>query len=270
MLNLLAIARSGYCCRHNAASTPDRHAGLRVRITGLFLDNEGKCGYRPARAPLRQERACVSERTARPVTAGGRLGAGRERSKGHTPYKGETTPAPENIVGRNSRAKGPDEKWLTDITESLVPAGRTCLSPIIDRPGGMAASWTIAAGPNAGMADSMLEGAIAILSEDGRPSAHPGRGARCRRPGWIEPMDEACPARSMPKKGCSPDNSACEGFFGRTRLELFHGRDWDGVAIEGFTDRPGSRLHRCNEKRIKRSLGWMCPTGYRKSLGLAA
>ena len=31
--------------------------------------------------------------------------------------------------------------------------------------------------------------------------------------------------RSMSKKDCSPDNSAMEGFFGRLKVDFFHGRD---------------------------------------------
>ena len=30
--------------------------------------------------------------------------------------------------------------------------------------------------------------------------------------------------RSMSRKGCSPDNAACEGFFGRLKTELFYTR----------------------------------------------
>ena len=47
---------------------------------------------------------------------------------------------------------------------------------------------------------------------------------------------EAGLTRSMSKKGCSPDNSACEGFFGRLKNEMFYGRCWDGVSIEEFID----------------------------------
>ena len=32
--------------------------------------------------------------------------------------------------------------------------------------------------------------------------------------------------RSMSKKGCSPDNAACEGFFGRMKNEMYYGRTW--------------------------------------------
>lgn len=42
-------------------------------------------------------------------------------------------------------------------------------------------------------------------------------------------MEEGQLMRSMSKKGCSPDNAACEGFFGRLKTEFFYGRDWRRV-----------------------------------------
>ena len=41
--------------------------------------------------------------------------------------------------------------------------------------------------------------------------------------------------RSMSRKGYSPDNAACEGFFGRLKNELFYARDWQTTSIEQFT-----------------------------------
>lgn len=32
--------------------------------------------------------------------------------------------------------------------------------------------------------------------------------------------------QSMSKKGCSPDNAACEGFFGRMKNEMYYGYKW--------------------------------------------
>lgn len=76
--------------------------------------------------------------------------------------------------------------------------------------------------------------------------------------------------RSMSAKGCSPDNAACEGFFGRLKNEFFYGRDWRGIAADEFIARLDAWLRCCNEGRAKQSLGWMSPKQYRRSLGLAA
>lgn len=72
----------------------------------------------------------------------------------------------------------------------------------------------------------------------------------------------------MSKKGCSPDNSACEGFFGRLKNEMFYGRSWTGVSLEQFMEKLDQYIHWYNEKRIKLSLGGMSPVEYRRSLGL--
>ena len=90
-----------------------------------------------------------------------------------------------------------------------------------------------------------------------------------RWPGWIGRMEKAGLTRSMSKKGCSPDNSACEGFFGRLKNELFYGCSWAGVTIDQFIEQLNEYIQWYAEKRIKLSLGGMSPLDYRRSLGLA-
>lgn len=116
----------------------------------------------------------------------------------------------------------------------------------------------------------MLDRAISHLPEGKHPIIHSDRGCHYRWPGWIERMNRAGLTRSMSKKGCSPDNSACEGFFGRLKNEMFYGRSWQGVSLEEFIRQRDSYIHWYNEKRIKQSLGAMSPLEYRCSLGLMA
>ncbi len=71
----------------------------------------------------------------------------------------------------------------------------------------------------------------------------------------------------MSKKGCSPDNSACEGFFGRLRNEFFYYRDWDGVTVDSFMELLNEYIVFYNERRKKQSLGWMSHRQYRSSKG---
>ena len=74
--------------------------------------------------------------------------------------------------------------------------------------------------------------------------------------------------RSMSKKGCSPDNSACEGVFGRLKNEMFYNTEWTGVSISEFIDILNNYLLWYNEKRIKKSLEYLSPMEYRHRLGL--
>ena len=114
----------------------------------------------------------------------------------------------------------------------------------------------------------MLDKAISSLKENEHPVIHSDRGAHYRWPGWIKRMDAAGLTRSMSKKGCSPDNAACEGFFGRLKNEMFYGRSWKEVSIDEFITILDDYIHWYNENRIKESLGWMSPLEYRCSLGI--
>ena len=42
------------------------------------------------------------------------------------------SPAVKNVIARDFHAASPNTKWLTDLTEFHIPAGKVYLSPIID------------------------------------------------------------------------------------------------------------------------------------------
>jgi putative transposase len=50
--------------------------------------------------------------------------------------------------------------------------------------------------------------------------------AHYRWPEWRSRIADAKLIHSMSRKGCSLDNAACEGFFGRLKTELFYLRNW--------------------------------------------
>ena len=62
------------------------------------------------------------------------------------------------------------------------------------------------------------------------PVIHSDRGCHYRWPEWIRICKGHGLIRSMSAKGCSPDNAAAEGFFGRLKQEFFHKRSFAGVA----------------------------------------
>jgi transposase InsO family protein len=74
----------------------------------------------------------------------------------------------------------------------------------------------------------------------------------------------------MSRKGRSPDNAACEGFFGRLKTELFYPRNWKDIKIDQFIQIVDAYIRWYNKKSIKISLGSLSPLEYRESLGLTA
>ena len=199
-----------------------------------------------------------------------RLVISYRKKRKYSSYKGEVSPAPENVINRNFHADTPNTKWLTDITEFRIPAGKVYLSPIIDCFDGMVVSWAIGTSPDAELVNTMLDNAISQLSGNGHPIIHSDRGGHYRWPGWLSRVENFGLIRSMSKKGCPPDNSACEGFFGRLKNEMFYNHSWKGVSIEQFIKELDDYLIWYNKKRIKISLGAMSPIDYRRSMGLIA
>ena len=59
----------------------------------------------------------------------------------------------------------------------------------------------------------------------------------------------------MRAKGCGPDNTAAEGFFGRPRNGFFYGRDWKGMGHDEFHRRLTVYPTHYNETGVKKLLG---------------
>ena len=160
-------------------------------------------------------------------------------------YAGEVSPAPApNLLlgerGHDFSAQAPNERWAADVTQMGFAGGKLWWSVVVDLFDGrlVAARWSLS--PDAGLANATLRDALASLPEGAPgPLLHSDRGCHYQWPGWISICDAAGVARSMPRKGHSPDNAACEAFFGRAKVEVYHGRDWRsagelGAALDAY------------------------------------
>lgn len=272
LLEKIKLSKSSYYYQEKVMKSPDKYAALRNKIRKIFYDNKERYGYRRIWKLLTNgvEAITISEKVVRRIMKEENLVARRPNKKKYSSYQGEITPAVDNKVNRDFHADAPNKLWLTDITEFAIPAGKVYLSPIVDCFDGMIVTWTIGTSPNAELVNSMLDNAINKLDKNEHPIVHSDRGCHYRWPGWIERMDNADLIRSMSKKGCSPDNSACEGVFGRLKIEMFYGVDWSNVTIDEFISILNEYLIWYNEERIKSTLNYMSPSEYRKSLGLIA
>ncbi|ABM62072.1 IS3 family transposase [Halorhodospira halophila] len=266
----LRLARSSYFYHRARLRRPEKYSALRGLVSSLFEDNHYCYGYRRIRVELHRLGIVISEKVIRRLMAEEQLVVQTTKCRRFSSYRGEITPAPENVVNRDFSAPAPNRKWLTDLTEFQIPAGKVYLSPLIDCFDGLAVSWTVGTRPDAELVNTMLDYAVAVLKDDEKPVVHSDRGAHYRWPGWLSRIELAGLTRSMSRKGCTPDNAACEGFFGRLKAEFFYTRDWHGVTLEQFIEKLDAYLQWYNRKRVKLSLGGRSPLEYRDSLGIAA
>ena len=270
LLIQLNMAKSSYCYQNTAFNKPDKYANLRTKITTIFTDARERYGYRRIHISFRNKGIIVSEKVVRKIMAEEHLVVPFVKKRKYSSYLGEISTAVDNIIARDFHADAPNEKWLTDLTEFHIPSGKIYLSPIIDCFDGLLPRWTISTSPDAKLVNDMLEADIEQLEATEHPIIHTDRGCHYRWSGWIKRMENAGLIRSMSKKGCSPDNAACEGFWGLLKKEMFYNQDWTNISIKGFIHVLNDYLDWYNHTRIKQSLGYLSPVEYRQKLGLSA
>ena len=269
LLDALSISKSSYNYAKNALNKENKYTSIIEDIKEIFKNSRKTYGYRRIHIELKKNNKILSEKVIRRLMKQEELIVYVPRTKYHySSYEGEITPAVKNIIDRNFHSDKPFEKILTDLSEFHIPAGKVYLSPAIDCFDGLPVSWTIGTSPNAELANTMLDQVISTTPEGCHPIIHSDRGCHYRWPGWIERMNNAGFIRSMSKKGCSPDNSACEGFFGRLKNEFFYCRKRDNVSIEEFIKELNDYIHWYGHSRIKISLGGLSPIEYRQNHGL--
>lgn len=139
-----------------------------------------------------------------------------KRHRKYNSYQGEISPPVPNKIEQDFHADKPNQKWLTDITEFALPAGKVYLSELVNK---------------------MLEQAISQLPKREQPLIHSDRGMLLPM-AWLDRTYRKCRFRTLhvKEKGCSLDNAACEGLFGRLKNEMFYYQDWTGFKISQFID----------------------------------
>lgn len=270
LLAELELPRSSYFYHRGRLELGDKYAAVRAVMADIFQSNYRCYGSRRMHATLARQSMAISEKVVRRLMKEECLVPVLRKRRRYGSYMGEISPAPDNLLNRDFTASAPNRKWLTDITEFQIPAGKVYLSPMIDCFDGLVVSWSIGTRPDAELVNTMLDAAIdTVIAGDDRPVVHSDRGGHYRWPGWLTRIADAHLVRSMSRKACSPDNAACEGFFGRLKNELFYARDWLATTIDEFIAELDAYVRWYNEARIKMSLGSRSPLEHRKALGIA-
>lgn len=255
----LRISKSSYEYWRSHLGDVDVRERIGGDVERIFeVDGRGARGYRFVAARLAEEMGRpVSEKIVRDVmrARGLRVSyAGRRRR--YCSYGGETDQAPPNLPLREDgthdfHADEPCRKWVSDITEFKLPNdAKVYLSPVLDLFDGKPVGWSIGRRPDARLANSSLEKALAASA---RPPqwCHTDRGCHYRWPGWKRICEENGIARSMSRKGRSPDNARMEGFFGLLKKEFFYGRDWSNVTPAEFSELLDEWMRYYSESRLR-------------------
>lgn len=225
---------------------------IRNYIKIIFNSNYNAYGYRRMKIALNEDyKINISEKVIiRLMREEGLYVYIPKTKKKYSSYEGEISPEVPNIINRDFKANKPHAKALTDISEFGMCDGKVYLSPLIDCYDGLPITWTIGKSPNSNLTNEMLDKAHSIIGNKDI-IIHSDRGFHYRIPSWIDRMKNYKYTRSMSKKGCSPDNSMGEGFFGTIKNEFFYSRDWSKTKCDDFIIELNKYLEWFKNKRIK-------------------
>lgn len=268
LLKSLSMSKSSYYYVEQSRHKDDKYQSSRALLKETFIKNYECYGYRRLYTALKNAGHKLSEKVIRRLMKKEGIKIVKRKKKRFSSYLGELSPAVPNIVNRNFSASAPNEKWLTDISEFACSKGKLYLSIIRDCFNDEIVSYKIGDKPTATLANDTLTEAIKKLKRtDSRPIIHSDRGCHYRWPGWISLTNDNKLIRSMSKKGCSPDNAACEGFFGRMKTECFYNHSIEELSLDELKTYLSNYIQWYNNDRIKNTLGGLSPVQYRLRFG---
>ena len=254
---------SSFYYQLQASHRPDKYAGLRQTVADHARRSRFTYGYRRLKYSLARDGVVVSEKVIRRIIKEDGIVVRYKRTKArYSSYKGEIAPAAPDLVKRNFHAEYPG----TDVTDMAADDGKVYLSALIDCFDSKVVGWSIGFNPNQQLVDASLQHALNANPPDD-PSQlviHSDLGCQYRSRNWCDAATTVGFRKSMSRRGCSPDNAACEAFFGRMKVEMFHDYRWKSkvklaAAVEDY-------LKFYNTGRITNSLGGLTIEEHRRMM----
>lgn len=167
-----------------------------------------------------------------------------------------------NILARDFKAKAPNEKWLTDVTEFSIPgeSRKLYLSPIMDLYDNSIVEYELSFKNNNQLVFSMFDKAIQKCP-NAKPIFHSDRGFQYTSNIFKGKIEESEMTQSMSRVGRCIDNGPMEGFFGTLKTEMFYGKRFK--TLEELRAKIVEYIKFYNEERFQKRLGCMAPLEYR-------
>ena len=260
LLKISGLARSTFYYQVSVSQAEDRHAELKAKIQHIYAQHKGRYGYRRITATLRLAGTLVNHKTVQRLMSTLRLKS-LVRPKKYRSYRGQIGRVAPNLLQRQFDAHGPNEKWVTDVTEFNVGGSKLYLSPVLDLYNGEIVAWQTSERPDFAMIQNMLEKALRRLRPHEAPMLHSDQGWAYQ----MEPYRRKLAARglrqSMSRKGNCLDNAAMESFFGTLKSECFRLARFDNV--EQLRAGIKEYIRYYNHDRIKLKLKGLSPVQYR-------
>ena len=209
LLHIAQLPKSSFYYHHQDRPYPDE-----ALIAEIYERHKGRYGQRRIAAALGWNR----KKAARLMKQLELKALIRAKKAYHHPAMGEIS---EHLLKRRFKARKPNEKWLTDVTELKGKDGKLYLSPILDLFNREIVAYAMSRRADSEMVKEMLEKAAPRLTDKGT-MLHSDQGVLYRTAGYRELLAEHSMVQSMSRKANCWDNAPMESFFAVLKTECFY------------------------------------------------
>ena len=225
MCRLLKIAPSGYFRWRTKAPSPSeiRRAWLTDLVPKIWNESRQTYGARRVRAELadaydqnvnlKMVRSIMREQGIAGLPA-------RRRYKRSDSNRYTAT----DLVNREFRRDGPNQLWMTDITEHPTAEGRVFCCAVLDAWSRRIVGWSVDQRPTTAMVNTALGMAI---DRRGRGALiHTDHGPQFTSWTFSQKVKASGLVRSIGTVGDAYDNAVVESFWGSMQIELLNRKKW--------------------------------------------
>jgi putative transposase len=201
-----------------------RHAWLTDLIVEVHQRARGTYGARRVHAELRLGRGIVVGHgaVALLMRRAGLAGAtGRPKWRHAKPDQ-----IAADLVDRQFSRSGPNQLWVTDITEHPTREGKVYCAVVLDAYSRRVVGWSIDASPTAALVTNALGMAIDTRTPPTGSVIHSDQGVQFASWAFTQRAKDSGLLPSMGSIGDCYDNSMIEAFWSRMQVELLDQRRW--------------------------------------------
>lgn len=219
-------------------------------------------GYRFLADEAETEGHQVCERTVWRVCSTNGWFASFTKTKGRNrKATAPATAAHDDLLRRDFTAEGPNQVWLTDITEHRTSEGKLYLCAVKDVWSNRIVGYAMSDRMKARLAVNAVNSAVARRGDVAGCIVHSDRGSQFRARKFYRALDRHGLAGSMGNVGTAADNAAMESFFALLQKNVLNTRTWATrdelrIAVITWIERT------YNRRRRQRSLQRLTPIEY--------